>query len=368
MPADPSRRIVDFASPDDKCPVCKTDRYLNPKLRLLVSPCYHKMCESCLDRIFSLGPAPCPECGQKCRKYEFGVQTFQDLQVEREVDVRRRVGKLFNKTEGDFDSLRAYNNYLEEVEAILFNLIHNIDVPQTEARIAAYQTSNKSLIQANVRSQAAESDAQRARDEAVKSLRVARAARRREREERDRREREMDERNVVDALAGRGGIDVDAVLKKKQDNERQREARMESEERAEEDEMRRRELALGNSVGSGKNGASATSSTKQSADTNITKSNGSGWPLPFSVDMLLDFEGPLASLDDASALIDVAAAPASLGGITASGQGTGYDDPWIVKLPDKDESARLRAAAFDWRLAWERDIRSAVDSIGVAPL
>lgn len=29
---------------DDQCPVCKSDRYLNPKLRLLVSSCYHKMC------------------------------------------------------------------------------------------------------------------------------------------------------------------------------------------------------------------------------------------------------------------------------------------------------------------------------------
>lgn len=31
-------------SMDDQCPVCKSDRYLNTKLRLLVSSCYHKMC------------------------------------------------------------------------------------------------------------------------------------------------------------------------------------------------------------------------------------------------------------------------------------------------------------------------------------
>ena len=33
---------------DDQCPVCKSDRYLNPKLRLLVSSCYHKMSANCL--------------------------------------------------------------------------------------------------------------------------------------------------------------------------------------------------------------------------------------------------------------------------------------------------------------------------------
>lgn len=35
---------------DDVCPVCKSDRYLNPKLRLLVSSCYHKMCAPSADR------------------------------------------------------------------------------------------------------------------------------------------------------------------------------------------------------------------------------------------------------------------------------------------------------------------------------
>lgn len=35
--------IPEFSSADDVCPVCKTDRFLNPKLRLMVSSCYHKM-------------------------------------------------------------------------------------------------------------------------------------------------------------------------------------------------------------------------------------------------------------------------------------------------------------------------------------
>lgn len=37
------RRIGEYSSEDDVCPVCKSDRYLNPKLRLMVSFCYHKM-------------------------------------------------------------------------------------------------------------------------------------------------------------------------------------------------------------------------------------------------------------------------------------------------------------------------------------
>lgn len=91
---DTSGRITAYTSPDDQCPQCKTDRFLNPRLKLLVSPCYHKLCTSCIDRIWALGPAPCPECGNVCRKSQFGQQTFQDLGVEREVDVRKRMQRM----------------------------------------------------------------------------------------------------------------------------------------------------------------------------------------------------------------------------------------------------------------------------------
>ncbi|KAL9116482.1 MAG: hypothetical protein Q9187_006991 [Circinaria calcarea] len=82
---------------DEICPVCKSSRYLNPNMRFLVNPeCYHKMCESCVDRIFSQGPAPCPVagCGRTLRKARFRTQTFGDIKVEREVDIRRRVASV----------------------------------------------------------------------------------------------------------------------------------------------------------------------------------------------------------------------------------------------------------------------------------
>jgi CDK-activating kinase assembly factor MAT1 len=81
----------------DFCPVCKSSRYLNPDLRFLVNPeCYHKMCTSCVDRIFSSGPAPCPVagCARTLRKQRFRQQTFDDINIEREVDIRRRVAQV----------------------------------------------------------------------------------------------------------------------------------------------------------------------------------------------------------------------------------------------------------------------------------
>lgn len=81
----------------DICPVCKSSRYLNPNMRFLINPeCYHQMCESCVDRIYSHGPAPCRivGCGKTLRKNRFRKKTFEDIQVEREVDIRRRVAAV----------------------------------------------------------------------------------------------------------------------------------------------------------------------------------------------------------------------------------------------------------------------------------
>lgn len=52
-------------------------------------------CESCIDRLFTLGPAPCPLCNKVLRKLAFMPQTFEDLGVEKEVAIRRRIAKEF---------------------------------------------------------------------------------------------------------------------------------------------------------------------------------------------------------------------------------------------------------------------------------
>lgn len=114
------------------------------------------MCEACVARIFTLGPAPCPICGRQLRKNKFRAQTFSDVQIEKEIDVRRRLAKVFNRHEEDFDDLEKYNDYLEDVEMITFNLIQGLDVEATERRVKAYEAANKNAISANSLREAAE--------------------------------------------------------------------------------------------------------------------------------------------------------------------------------------------------------------------
>ena len=78
------------------------------------------------------------------------MQQFEDASVEREVDIRRKMVKIFNKREEDFNSfsdpLRAYNDYLEELEVTVFNLVHKVDVENTKRKIEKYQKENQQQI------------------------------------------------------------------------------------------------------------------------------------------------------------------------------------------------------------------------------
>lgn len=151
-----SRLFINTLDDLDQCPICKSSKYLSPNLKFLVNPeCYHKICENCVDRLFSMGPAQCPYdgCTKILRKNKFKEQIFEDLIVEREVDVRQRVSKTFNKRQDDFENLKDFNNYLEDVENIIFNLVNSIDVEKTEEKLQAYEQKNKELILANSRRQ-----------------------------------------------------------------------------------------------------------------------------------------------------------------------------------------------------------------------
>ncbi|EEF34002.1 uncharacterized protein LOC8265933 [Ricinus communis] len=67
----------------------------------------------------------------------------------KEISIRRRISNIFNKREDDFPSLKEYNDYLEEVEDMIFNLVAGVDVAAIEEKIAEYQKENAEQIMIN---------------------------------------------------------------------------------------------------------------------------------------------------------------------------------------------------------------------------
>eukprot|EP01137_Pigoraptor_chileana_P035517 Opistho-2@29667 len=136
---------------DTVCPLCKSDTYLNPNVKLLISiTCGHKLCDAlCINRMFndirSTAVCPYPNCGERLRRDMFTVQTFDDLDIEREVNVRKRVSKGLPKSENDFPSLRDFNDYLEDMEDIVYNLTYKVDVYATNIRLDKLRIRLKEL-------------------------------------------------------------------------------------------------------------------------------------------------------------------------------------------------------------------------------
>lgn len=98
---------------------------------------------------FIIGSGPCPKCLIPLRRNGFKLQQFEDASVDVEVEIRKRILQDFNKTEDDFDNLDDYNDYLVEIEDIIYNLVRNINVAETKERIEHYKRENKEIIMRN---------------------------------------------------------------------------------------------------------------------------------------------------------------------------------------------------------------------------
>ncbi|XP_014673755.1 PREDICTED: CDK-activating kinase assembly factor MAT1-like [Priapulus caudatus] len=134
---------------DYECPRCKTTKYRHPSLKLMVNVCGHSLCENCVELLFARGSGSCPECETPLRRSNFRIQQFEDTLVEKEVDIRKRILRDYNKKESDFDTLNEYNDYLEEIETIVFNLMYNTDVEETKLQIEQYKKDNQAVIKKN---------------------------------------------------------------------------------------------------------------------------------------------------------------------------------------------------------------------------
>ena len=117
----------------------------------------------------------------------------------------------FNRRQEEFETLRDYNDYLETVEILTFNLINKTDVEETERKLAEYAASHQSSITHNkvlAQEESMTINAEEAAQREQARLRRAQALRE---EEEERREREEGKRTLVERLAKSKG-NADAIV------------------------------------------------------------------------------------------------------------------------------------------------------------
>lgn len=74
----------------------------------------------------------------------------------------------FYKRVEDFDTLREYNDYLEEVEDIVFNLVNDVNVQSTYARLESFKSENRDALEKNLARLANEQRQEQLEEEAEK--------------------------------------------------------------------------------------------------------------------------------------------------------------------------------------------------------
>lgn len=66
---------------------------------------------------------------------------------ENDTNWRRRITKVYNKVEGDFDTLEEYNNYLEMVEDLIYSIVNaEPNAEECKAMVKRHEEENKGEI------------------------------------------------------------------------------------------------------------------------------------------------------------------------------------------------------------------------------
>lgn len=121
----------------------------------------------------------------------------------------------FNRREAEFATLLDYNNYLEKVEDLTFNLMNNVDVATTEATLASHAAQNASSISRNAAIIGRESASVEAQLTAQKEALRQRRVMAKEEEEQEKAEREEGQKEILDKLASSSG-NADQIMREGQ--------------------------------------------------------------------------------------------------------------------------------------------------------
>eukprot|EP00808_Paulinella_micropora_P020785 g37510.t1 len=111
------------------CPKCGTTLLQMPTLELRYSSCCGRMlCTSCINSTFKATRKgdvfDCDQCRQKIRKSSFLMQNLHSQQFTREHKTRERLNRIYNMERQDFDTDMEYENYVEQKESLVFDILH----------------------------------------------------------------------------------------------------------------------------------------------------------------------------------------------------------------------------------------------------
>ena len=105
-------------------------------------------CHTCTDReLVRKREFLCPICQTPVKRVTLTQRTLDAVQCEKDTSWRRRLLAVYNKTPADFSTLKEYNDYLEEVEDMIYSIVneeHNAE--ECKAKIKEYELAHRAEI------------------------------------------------------------------------------------------------------------------------------------------------------------------------------------------------------------------------------
>ena len=140
---------------DDECVLCADNamNYLDEFSELKTAACGHRFCTACTQRQFQEArqrsfACPVPGCKNQVRKANLRRETKRELDYQKEIAIRGDIMKEFGRERDAFPDTPAYDDYLEEVETLIFDKVSGKNTARVEERIKANRRENKAAIDA----------------------------------------------------------------------------------------------------------------------------------------------------------------------------------------------------------------------------
>lgn len=143
---------IEYDDFDESCRLCGDTKENSPKLCIKFTTCCgYNICTACKDTLLLSREAKCPGCAKVLDKKEFSNINMDGQYVLKETLVRKdKIDKRVPLTQSDFDSVAQYNEYLEYVTDVVYDMTYGtVEQAQgAEDRLSNYIRTHKEKVDA----------------------------------------------------------------------------------------------------------------------------------------------------------------------------------------------------------------------------
>ncbi|GMH73498.1 hypothetical protein TrST_g4722 [Triparma strigata] len=138
-----------------------------------VPSCYHVFCLPCLKTLFSKSSSfPCPICSISLNPSKLTSSSVSTLYCSTDANWRSKVLSVYNKTRDEFDDLKGYNDYLEEIEDIIYTLVNEYYTPTGLSLRKKLSSLSQTLDSSVIERQISKEEEERVKKEEVEEEKI----------------------------------------------------------------------------------------------------------------------------------------------------------------------------------------------------